>query len=304
MRKALGRGLQALLPASTAASVPVPEPAAIKESEGREVRRIPVEAIRPNRVQPRKNFDPERLSELAQTIKEHGLAQPIVVSYDAITDSFELIAGERRLRATQLAGLKTIEALVRTPQNDKERLVIALIENIQRDNLNAIETALAYRRLMEEYSFNQVQLAQKVGKSKAAVSNTLRLLELPEDMQKAVQFERIVEGHGRALLMVSDPMERAKMFKLIMENQLSVRDAERLAQRIEGGERLPEPGVPGATRPKPMKSADIKAFEQALEKAFGTRVEVRTRKDLKSGRIVIHFFSLDDFDNIIKSIKK
>lgn len=305
MRKALGRGLQALLPAVPAVpAAPAPEPVQLKEADGREVRRIPVEAIRPNRVQPRKNFDPERLSELAQTIKDHGLAQPIVVSYDAITNSYELIAGERRLRATQLAGLKTIEALVRTPQNDKERLVVALIENIQRDNLNAIETALAYKKLMEEYAFNQVQLAQKVGKSKAAVSNTLRLLELPDDMQKAVQFERIVEGHGRALLMVADPMERAKLFKLIMENQLSVRDAERVAQRIEGGEKLPEPGLPGAAKPRPLKSPDIKAFEQALEKAFGTRVEIRTRKDLKSGRIVIHFFSLDDFDNILKRLKK
>lgn len=305
MRKALGRGIEALLPAAPqkASAEPQPQAAKAPAGEGREVRRIPIESVRPNRAQPRKNFDPERLSELAQTIKEHGLTQPIVVSYDSISDSYELIAGERRLRASKLAGLKTIEALVRTPRNDKDRLVLALIENIQRDDLNAIDTALAYRKLMSESAVTQSELAHIVGKSKSAVSNTLRLLELPEDMQKAVQFERISEGHARALLMVGDPIERSKLFKLITENQLSVRDAEKVAQRIEGGEKLPEPSEKGP-KVKAPKPADIRAFEQALEKAFGTRVEIRTKKDLKSGRIVIHFFSLDDFDNIIKTIKK
>lgn len=305
MRKALGRGIEALLP-SAPAKKPAPAalpPAAGNGEGGRDVRRIPIDAVKPNRVQPRKNFDPERLSELSQTIKEHGLAQPIVVSYDAITNSYELIAGERRLRASQLAGLKTIEAVVRTPQTEKERLVLALIENIQRDDLNAIETALAYRKLMDEHGLNQTQLVPIVGKSKAAVSNTLRLLDLPDEMQKAVQFERISEGHARALLMVDDPLERDKLYKLIVENHLSVRDAERSAQRIVGGEKLPEADGK-AKAPKPPKPADIKALEGQLEKGFGTRVEIRTRKDMKSGRIVIHFYSLDDFDSILKIIKK
>ncbi|MBI3300107.1 MAG: ParB/RepB/Spo0J family partition protein [Elusimicrobia bacterium] len=305
MRKALGRGIEALLPPAPVkpAAAPAPAPAVAGEGEGREVRRIPVDAIRPNRVQPRKNFDPERLSELAMTIKEHGLAQPIVVSYDAISNSYELIAGERRLRASQLAGLKTIEALVRTPQSDKERLVLALIENIQRDALNAIDTALAYKKLMNEQAVTQSELAHVVGKSKSTVSNTLRLLELPDEMQKAIQFERMDEGHGRAILMVSDPMERSKLFKLVTENHLSVRDTERLAQKIEAGDPLPEPSARKA-EPKAPKPADIKAMEQSLEKAFGTRVEIRLRQDSKSGRIMIHFFSLDDFDNILKALKK
>jgi ParB family chromosome partitioning protein len=309
MRKALGRGIEALLPAAPAKkpAAPAVVPAAAAPSNGdhsRDVRRIPIDTVKPNRVQPRKNFDPERLSELSQTIKEHGLAQPIVVSYDAITNSYELIAGERRLRASQLAGLKTIEAVVRTPQNEKERLVLALIENIQRDDLNAIETALAYRKLMDEHGLNQTQLVPIVGKSKAAVSNTLRLLELPDEMQKAVQFERISEGHARALLMVDDALERDKLYKLIVENHLSVRDAERSAQRIVGGEKLPEADTGKAKPAKPPKPADIKALEGQLEKGFGTRVEIRARKDMKSGRIVIHFYSLDDFDNILKIIKK
>ena len=306
MRRALGRGIEELFPsapAKKAAPAEAVASAASPAETSRDVHRIPIDAVKPNRVQPRKNFDPERLSELSQTIKEHGLAQPIVVSYDAITNSYELIAGERRLRASQLAGLKTIEAVVRTPQTEKERLVLALIENIQRDDLNAIETALAYRKLMDEHGLNQTQLVPIVGKSKAAVSNTLRLLELPDEMQKAVQFERISEGHARALLMVDDPLERDKLYKLIVENHLSVRDAERSAQRIVEGEKLPESGdaVKPAKAPKP---ADIKALEGQLEKGFGTRVEIRTRKDMKSGRIVIHFYSLDDFDSILKIIKK
>lgn len=307
MRKALGRGIEALLPAAPPKKQPAAAaaPAApLNGDHGRDVRRIPIDAVKPNRVQPRKNFDPERLSELSQTIKEHGLAQPIVVSYDAITNSYELIAGERRLRASQLAGLKTIEAVVRTPQTEKERLVLALIENIQRDDLNAIETALAYRKLMDEHGLNQTQLVPIVGKSKAAVSNTLRLLELPDEMQKAVQFELISEGHARALLMVDDALERAKLYKLIVENHLSVRDAERSAQRIVGGEKLPEPDAGKTKAAKAPKPADIKALEGQLEKGFGTRVEIRARKDMKSGRIVIHFYSLDDFDNILKIIKK
>ncbi|MDE2292501.1 MAG: ParB/RepB/Spo0J family partition protein [Elusimicrobia bacterium] len=300
MRKALGRGIEALMPAAPAREK---EAAPRPSGEGKDVQRIPIESVKPNRAQPRKNFDPERLSELAQTIREHGLAQPIVVSFDAITNSYELIAGERRLRASQLAGMKTIEAVVRAPRNDKDRLVLALIENIQRDDLNAIETALAYKKLMEEHEVNQTQLAQVVGKSKAAVSNTLRLLDLPEEMQKAVQFERISEGHARALLMVSDPEQRAALFKVVVENQLSVRDAEKLAQRIADGGRI---GVKDEKEPaaKPPKPADIRAFEQALENAFGTKVEIRTRGDGKSGRVVIHFFSLDDFDNIIKALRK
>ncbi|TBR16887.1 ParB/RepB/Spo0J family partition protein [bacterium] len=307
MRKALGRGINALLPAAPLKKPAPPAdqlpPSPLPGEDGRDVRRIPLEAIKPSRVQPRKNFDPERLSELSQTIKEHGLAQPIVVSYDAISNTYELIAGERRLRATQLAGLKHIEAVVRTPQNEKERLVLGLIENIQRDDLNAIETALAYRRLMDDHGLNQTQLVGIVGKSKAAVSNTLRLLELPDEIQKAVQFERITEGHARALLMVDDPLERDKLYKLIVENHLSVRDAERSAQRIVGGEPLPEQRdrVKALKAPKP---ADIKALEAQLEKGFGTRVEIKARKDMKSGRIVIHFYSLDDFDSILKIIKK
>ena len=258
--------------------------------------------MKPSRIQPRKNFDAERLSELSQSIREHGLQQPVLVSFDAITNSYELIAGERRLRACQLAGLQFVEAIVRTPKSDQDRLTIGIIENLQRDNLNAIETAQAYKRLMD-FGIQQSQLSIMLGKSKSAISNTLRLLDLPENIQKAVQFEKLTEGHARALLMVDDPVERDKLFKKSLEQSLSVREVERLAQAISQGMSISEVKT-GGEKERPLKSADIVAMEKNLEKSFGTRVEIRTKRDEKSGRIIIHFYSLSDFDNILRSINK
>lgn len=294
-RKALGKGLDALIP-KAANGKPF-----VGASRGLE--KLSLDSIRPNRMQPRKNFDPQRLSELAQSIKEHGLAQPIVVSFDPISNTYELIVGERRLQAHRLAGMTHIDAVIRTPKDDKERLALALVENIQRDDLNAIETANAYKQLMTEFGVNQGRLAVELGKSKSAVSNTLRLLELPDDIQKAVQFERLSEGHARALLMVRDAIQRDKLFKLALEQHLSVRAVENLAKKIESGKNI---SALGTIKPKtkPIKSADIKALEKKLEHSLGTRVEIRTRKDEKSGRVVIHFYSLNDFDHILKVLKK
>lgn len=295
MRKALGRGLDALLPKDGKKSGPQEG-----EKSSENSLRVPISAIKPNRLQPRKNFDPERLSELAQSIKEHGLAQPIAVSYDAITDSFELIAGERRLRAAQLAGLTHIEAVVRTPKSDQDRLALALIENIQRDDLNAVETAMSYKKLIESFGLSQSDLSRTLGKSKSSVSNTLRLLDLPEEMQKAIQFEQISEGHGRALLMVDDPIARDKVFRMCLERKLSVRDVEHLAQQAQNG-KLPSSRK---ERQETSQAPDLKALEKELEQALGTKVEIRPRKDQKSGRIIIHFYSLDDCDNLLVKIKK
>ncbi len=294
-RKALGKGLDALLPRVTNGKT--------LGGSSQNLQRLPVDSIRPNRLQPRKNFDPQRLSELAQSIKEYGLAQPVLVSFDPISNTYELIAGERRLQASKLAGMTHIDAVIRTPKGDKERLALSLVENIQRDNLNAIEAANAYKQLMTEFDVNQGRLAIELGKSKAAVSNTLRLLDLPDDIQKAVQFERLSEGHARALLMVHDAIERDKLFKLALEQHLSVRAVETLAKKIESGKSITDPETPN-TRTKPIKSADIKALEKKLEHSLGTRVEIRTRKDEKSGRVVIHFYSLNDFDHILKVLKK
>lgn len=294
-RKALGRGLDALLPAA------VDTPAADDKFS---VRRVPIDSIRPNRLQPRKNFDPERLSELAASIKEHGLVEPVPVSFDSISNSYELIAGERRLRASKLAGLSEIDIVVRTPKSDKERLALALVENIQRDDLNAIETANAYRRLMTDFGFSQSELSQIVGKSKSAVSNTLRLLELPEDILRAVQFGELSEGHARALLMVRDALERNKLFRMALSQHLSVRRLEAIAQQIANGKRLRESIGPATDRPLPTKSANVKDLENRLAQALGTKVEIRTRKDEKSGRIILHFYTPGDFENLYDGLLK
>jgi len=297
-RKALGRGLSALIP-----SVPEPIPnsnAAVKD--GRPLK-VPVDRIRPNHLQPRKHFDPESLSELATSIKAHGLAQPIVVSFDSATRSYELIAGERRWRASQLAGITEIEVVVRQPKDDRERMALALIENLQRSDLNPIEVALGYLRLMKEFGINQTELGQEVGKSKSGISNTLRLLELPEEIQKALQFGQISEGHGRALLMVDDPNLRHAAFQKVLENKLSVRETEALAKQLIAGENVPPPAdKPRATGQQ--KPADLRALEDSLQHSLGTKVVIRTKKNPAKGTVTVHFFSFDDFEKIINILKK
>lgn len=297
-RKALGRGLSALIPAATATP---PSAAAAAASDGTPIK-IAVDKIRANHLQPRRHFDPEALGELAASIKQHGLAQPIVVSYDPLSRSYELIAGERRWRATQLAGLQEIEVVVRQPRDDKQRLALTLIENLQRADLNPIEVALGYLRLMKEFGINQTALGEEVGKSKSGISNTLRLLELPDEIQKALQFGQLSEGHGRALLMVTDPNLRHAVFKKVLEGKLSVRETEALAKQVEAGE--PPAAEAPVKKAAPPKPADLRALEEALQVSLGTKVVIRTNKNPAKGSVQIHFFSFDDFDKIIKVLKK
>jgi len=295
MRKALGKN-----PLDALVSKTGEDASTVNKSPSK---KIPLKSIRPNRLQPRKNFDPERLSELSQSIKEHGLAQPLLVSYDAISNTYELIAGERRLRACQLAGLETVDVVIRTPKSDQDRLVVALVENLQRDNLNAIEAAAAYKKLMDDFSVTQGEVSKLVGKSKSAISNTLRLLDLPDQIQKSVQFEHISEGHARALLMVKDPEEQSKLFKKAIDQHLSVRQVEQLAQAIAKGAHIETKEGQDEKESGKIKSADVSEMEKQLEKSLGTRVEIRTKRDNKSGRVVIHFYSLSEFDNILKVLK-
>lgn len=297
-RKALGRGLSALIPESA----PIPAVGGnARGGDGGEIR-LHIDNIRPNHLQPRRHFDPETLSELAASIRQHGMAQPVLVSYDETTRTYELIAGERRWRAAQLAGFTEIPAVVRQPQDDKQRLALALIENLQREDLNPIETALGYLRLMKEFGINQTSLAEEVGKSKAAISNNLRLLDLSEDIQKALQFGQISEGHGRALLMIADPNLRHSVFKKALEGHLSVRETEALAKQVEGGTPLaPEKS---GMKSSPPKSADLKNLEESLQHSLGTKVLIHTRKNPTKGSIQIHFFSFDDFERIINILKK
>lgn len=290
-RQALGKGLDALIKQTQdIIENPTPVNAA---AAGVTVQKISLSQIVPNRYQPRRVFDEEKLSELAQSIKEHGLTQPIVVVYDAGLDKYEIVVGERRFRASQKAELKEIDAIVHKSLTDKEMCALALIENIQRADLNPIETALGYRNLMSKFAISQTELAGYCGKSKAAVSNALRLLDLSSDIQQALQEGIITEGHGKALLMVGDPAKRDVLFKKMEKTKMSVRQAEAAAQALL----LPPAPEKG---PKPV---EVSSFESDLQAALGTKVEVKYGKQMKKGTLVIHYNSLEELDNLAHRLK-
>lgn len=294
VRQALGKGLDALIKQTQEISEMTTQEALQAAPAGTTVSKIAVNKIVPNRFQPRRVFNEEKLQELAQSIKEHGLTQPIVVVYDAGLDKYEIVVGERRFRATQLAGLTEIDAIVHKHLGDQEMCALALIENIQREDLNPIETALGYRNLMSKFYITQTDLASYCGKSKAAVSNALRLLELEPAIQEALQAGTISEGHGRALLMVTDPAKRDMLFKKMNGSKMSVRQAEDAARALM---------FPMKKSAKKAKSADIASFENDLQSALGTKVEVKCGKNIKKGMLIIHYHSLDELDNIASRLK-
>jgi len=287
-RQALGKGLDALLRQTQ--EVVAPEQQAAES--GASVQKIALDKIIPNRYQPRRIFDEEKLQELASSIREHGLTQPIVVVYDAGMDKYEIVVGERRFRACQLAGLSDIDAIVHKSLSNQQMCALALIENIQREDLNPIETALGYRNLMKQFEISQTDLAQYCGKSKAAVSNALRLLELPEHMQEALQDGTISEGHGRAILMLSDPAKREILFGRLLKTKMSVRQAEDAARALvqPAPEKLPKP-------------PEVVSFEQDLQEALGTKVEVRYGRKMSKGMLIVHYHTLEELDNLASRLK-
>jgi ParB family chromosome partitioning protein len=288
MRQALGKGLDALFKQSQTT-------ATLTQKEVSSARKIPLSKIKPNKHQPRRIFSEESLAELAQSIKQHGLAQPIALVYDKERDEYEIIAGERRFRASQLAGLDEIDAVVRPRPSDEEMLALALIENIQREDLNPIDTALAFRKLMEKFSVPQAGLARYCGKSRAAVSNCLRLLELEAEIQKSLQEGHLTEGHARALLMVTDRAARLRIFHETLTRQYSVRqleDACRVA--AQDSPKAATKRVPAA------RSADILAAEERLRRSLGTKVEIKPKN--KGGTLVIHYSSVDEINSIYRKL--
>ncbi len=294
VRQALGKGLDALIKQTQEVTEMTTEQALHAAPAGTTVQRIAVNKIVPNRFQPRRVFDETKLQELAQSIKEHGLTQPIVVVYDAGLDKYEIVVGERRFRATQLAGLTEIDAIVHKHLGDREMCALALIENIQREDLNPIETALGYRNLMSKFYITQTDLAGYCGKSKAAISNALRLLELEPQIQEALQDGSLTEGHGRALLMVTDPAKRDTLFKKMKNSKMSVRQAEDAARTLM---------MPSKNPAKGAKPAEVASFENDLQVALGTKVEVKYGRNMKRGTLVIHYHSLDELDNIASRLK-
>jgi ParB family chromosome partitioning protein len=285
-RKALGRGLEALIPVSSSEPAPM-VPATDAQSDDGASRIVPVDRIRSNPFQPRNQFNPETLTELSRSIKENGLIQPLVVR--PLGDGhFELIAGERRFMASKQAGLQSVPVVVRKASR-REMLEVALVENLQREDLNPVEEAEAFERLATEFGLTQEEIATQVGKSRTAVTNSLRLLGLEPEIRELVSRGTLSAGHGRALLAVPSGASRNRLVKDIVAKSLSVRQAEARAQ----GEK-PKAGKPVARK---RSHPALDAWEERLRTRFGT--QVRIMGGIGRGKIEIHYFSEEDLERIL-----
>lgn len=249
--------------------------------------------IEPNKKQPRKTFDKEKILALGESIKENGLIQPIIVS-KAANDMYKIVAGERRWRAAKAAGLKEIPVLIRE-YSDEEIAEVALVENLQRENLNPVEEALGYNLLMEEFSLTQDAVSKKVGKSRSAVANSLRLLTLNTDAKNALIDGSITSGHARAILSVEDTLLQSAMLKRIIDDGLSVRQAEALSKQITKKAPQKKPSLSAA------QLSAIDEMENKLSSSFGTKVKITSNG--KKGKIEIEYFGNDDFERIVKMFK-
>jgi ParB family transcriptional regulator, chromosome partitioning protein len=277
----LGRGLSALL---SDRSVTVSE----------ELVDVDLDLIEPNSLQPRTNFDEARLEELAQSIRSNGIIQPLLVRR-LENGRYQLIAGERRWRAAQRAGLPNVPCVVKEIPDDKV-LELALIENIQRQELNAIEEAHAYKRLIETLGLTQEMVAQRVGRDRTFITNYLRLLRLPEDIQQLVELEKISTGHARALLGVDDPVIQKKLAHKITEQGLSVRETERAIKKIISGEEVTK-----ATSARYVEDANIKSAEMKLRRRLSSKVQIIMNQN-QSGKIEIEFYDTNDLHRIYELI--
>jgi len=272
-KQALGRGLSALLSTGKGGHAVVQE--------------IPVASISPNRNQPRKRMDPGKLAGLAASIKEQGVVTPVIVRRTG--SGFELIAGERRWRATQQAGLKTVPAFVREA-NDRQSLILALVENIQREDLNPMEEAASYQLLIKDLT--QEELARQVGKDRATVANALRLLKLPQEIQQAVRDGKISAGHARAILSLDTPAAQMQLYRRIVKTELSVRQAENAAAHSSHS---------GGSRKRGGNSPN-RALEEDLSRALGTKVRIHASG--KKGTVVIRYYSEEELERLVNLLNK
>lgn len=286
-RSRLGRGLAALI------GDVGEEIGAIERARGQ--RKVPVEFLRPNARNPRKAFAEAELADLAASVRERGILQPIIVrSIPGMIDAYEIIAGERRWRAAQRAELHDVPVIL-VEANDREALEIAIVENVQRADLNAMEEAAGYERLIAEFDYTQNDLAKVIGKSRSHVANTLRLSKLPEPVKQLVSDGAVSAGHARALLAVSDPEHVAKR---VVEQGLTVRDVERLGQDEARSENKPV----RAMAPKPEKDPDTRAVEKALEEALGLGVSIQHRAN-GAGEMKISYKTLEQLDALCRRLK-
>ena len=285
-KRGLGRGLGAL----------IPEREIEEHSQGsipkEHIRYLPVEQIKPNPYQPRENFDSQSLEELVASIKEKGIIQPIIVRHSA--SGYELIAGERRWRAAKSLNLKEIPVIVRQAK-DEESLELALIENIQRQNLSPIEEAHAYKHLMEQFGFTQEKIAQTVGKARASVANTLRLLKLPLEIQEMLKKGQLSFGHGKVLLELEDVQKQLALSRQIVSKSLSVRELENLVFQHHKAR-------PAKVVSETRKLPHLKAIEEELRQILGTKVKIASGP--KRGTMHIEFYSQEDLERIYNQIRK
>lgn len=298
-KSGLGRGLDALFPEKTVQSKHqeikklnnITESQISREKEGKNngVMMVKISKVEPNREQPRKKFDEDSLLELSESIKQYGVLQPLLVSDKK--DYYEIIAGERRWRAAKLAGIKEIPIIIREFSN-QETVEISLIENIQREDLNPVEEAMAYKRLIDEFHLKQDEIAERVSKSRTAVTNSLRLLKLDPRVQNMVIEEMITAGHARAILGISDPDTQEMVASKVFDHKLSVRETEELVRKILN---------PSKKKEKVSNTAEDAVYESLEEKMkgiTGTRVFIRRKKNNK-GKIEIEYYSRDDLERII-----
>jgi ParB family chromosome partitioning protein len=283
-RKGLGKGLDALIPGGDYSNAPAVEG----------ISYIPIERISPNPYQPRAEIRNEELQELCASIKEHGILQPLIVTIDENGEgSYILIAGERRLRAASLAGLESVPVLVRENMTNQQQLELALIENLQREDLSAIEAAEAYQQLAEEFGLSHEEIALRVGKSRTAVTNTIRLLKLPPDVINAIAEGKISEGHGRALLGLENPAAQSAAMKSILNNNLNVRQTEELVRKL-AERKSPTPA------PKKEIPVEIQTFEKQLRSQFGTKVNINYSK--QGGSVTFYYYSEEELENLIEQM--
>ena len=262
---------------------------------------IEVDKIKPNPFQPRREFEEAKLKDLSDSIRQYGVLQPLVLSRvekekddGGIATEYELIAGERRLRASKLAGLREVPAIIRVGDDNMMKLELAIIENLQREDLNAVERARAFQRLVDEFKFTHVQIGQKVGKSREYVSNTLRLLMLPEEILNALSMGKITEGHTRPLMMLQDrPEEQMVLFKEILYKKITVREAERMSRKI---------AIEKVRKTELLPDPEILEMEEMFQEALGTRVHIE--KSEKGGQILIDFFSPEDLRTLLETLNK
>lgn len=275
MKKGLGKGLGALLGTDEPVSSGVTE--------------VRITDIEPNANQPRKSIDDEKLAALAESIKQHGVVQPLIVQQDG--DSYRIVAGERRWRAARRAGLETVPVIVRD-LSDRQVMEVALIENLQREDLNPIEEAEAYEKLISEYGMTQEEVASVVGKSRPAITNSIRLLSLDDEIKSRLISGEISSGHARALLSLDDKDLRRKAMQEIIEKGLSVRETERLIKVLS---------TPKKQKARKVPDAEYQALEERFREVFGTKVRIMNSK--KSGKILIEYYSLEELDRIINLVE-